>query len=105
MFKSGGYNVYPREIETVLESNKSVVEVAVVSAADPVWQEIGFAFVTIRTPIEADDLAKWCAARLANYKCPKRFIILDEMPRLPIGKIDRAALTQLANSFDEKELI
>jgi len=92
MYKSGGYNVYPREVEAVLESHPAVDAAAVVAMPDPVWQEVGIAFVKLSAPIDPPDLEAWCRARLANYKLPKRIEIERELPLLPIGKIDKAAL-------------
>lgn len=96
MFKSGGYNIYPREIEAALESHPDVLAVAVVSAPDPVWQEVGVAFVTLARPVAAAALEAWCRARLANYKLPKRFVFEDDLPLLPIGKIDKTELKRRA---------
>jgi acyl-CoA synthetase (AMP-forming)/AMP-acid ligase II len=98
MFKSGGYNVYPREIETVLESHPGVAISAVVPVPDPLWQEVGVAFVIPKPghAVEPDALIAWCRERLANYKVPKRCEVADELPLLPIGKIDKVALRKLA---------
>jgi len=94
MFKSGGYNIYPREIETVLESHPAVSLAAVVAMPDPLYREIGCAFLLRKPgcPLEPEALSAWCRARLANYKIPKRFVIRDELPLLPIGKLDKTAL-------------
>jgi acyl-CoA synthetase (AMP-forming)/AMP-acid ligase II len=92
MFKSGGYNVYPQEIEAVLEAHPAVAMVAVVSAPDPLWQEIGVAFVAATSQVTEADLRSWCQQRLANYKVPKKFVVCAQLPLLPIGKIDRVAL-------------
>jgi acyl-CoA synthetase (AMP-forming)/AMP-acid ligase II len=94
MFKSGGYNVYPREIELVLESHPDVAMAAVIGAPDPLYQEVGHAFVLVPAgkTVLAEDLLAFCRARLANYKVPKRFVIAAEFPMLPIGKIDKQAL-------------
>jgi acyl-CoA synthetase (AMP-forming)/AMP-acid ligase II len=92
MYKSGGYNVYPREIEMVLEEHPAVVLAAVVSVNDPLWQEIGVAYVTLADNIETGSLVGWCRERLANYKIPKRIVVVPNMPLLPIGKIDKVAL-------------
>jgi acyl-CoA synthetase (AMP-forming)/AMP-acid ligase II len=96
MFKSGGYNVYPREIETVLEAHPGVAAAAVVGVPDPLWQEVGVAFVEVRGPLEIAALEAWCRERLANYKRPKRFEIVPALPLLPIGKVDRQALRRAA---------
>jgi acyl-CoA synthetase (AMP-forming)/AMP-acid ligase II len=100
MFKSGGYNVYPREVEAVLEAHPAVALVAVVAAPDPVWQEIGVAYVTPMAEVPPGELEAWCRERLANYKVPKRFVIEPDMPHLPIGKIDKMALKRRAAQPD-----
>jgi len=94
MFKSGGYNVYPREIEQVLEEFPGVAMAAVIGVPDPLYQEVGHAFVLVpsKAPIAAADLEAHCRSRLANYKIPKRFSVAAEFPMLPIGKIDKHAL-------------
>ncbi len=94
MFKSGGYNVYPREIETVLESHPDVAMAAVIGVADPTFHEVGHAFVLVhpgRSPTPAE-LERFCRESLANYKVPKRFVVETDFPMLPIGKIDKQAL-------------
>lgn len=96
MFKSGGYNVYPREVELVLEAHPAVDLAAVVSCPDPLWQEVGVAYVIPRNPITAEALEAHCRVHLANYKIPKRFVIRSELPLLPIGKVDKVALRKLA---------
>jgi acyl-CoA synthetase (AMP-forming)/AMP-acid ligase II len=96
MYKSGGYNVYPREVEMVLEEHPAVILAAVVSADDPLWQEIGVAYVTLSEDVETGALEIWCRERLANYKIPKRIIVETDMPLLPIGKIDKVTLRKRA---------
>jgi acyl-CoA synthetase (AMP-forming)/AMP-acid ligase II len=92
MFKSGGYNVYPREIEAVLEAHPAIALAAVVPVPDPLWQEVGVAYVVAATPVAPDELAAFCRSRLAAYKVPKRFRIEQALPLLPIGKVDKRAL-------------
>jgi acyl-CoA synthetase (AMP-forming)/AMP-acid ligase II len=92
MFKSGGYNVYPREVETALESHPAVAAAAVVAKRDPQWGEVGWAFVLARSPVTPVELADHARGRLANYKLPKRYVVTDDLPLLPIGKIDKRAL-------------
>ncbi|MBP7335199.1 class I adenylate-forming enzyme family protein [Niveispirillum sp.] len=96
MYKSGGYNVYPREVEAVLLACPGVTEAAIVAIPDPVWQEVGIAYITLSTPMDLTAMQAFLRDRLANYKLPKRIIPLDAMPLLPIGKIDKAALKQQA---------
>lgn len=92
MYKSGGYNVYPREVETVIETHPAVAAAAVVSIPDPLWQEVGVAYVVLKEAISAEQLEQYCRDRLANYKLPKRFVITAELPLLPIGKVDKRTL-------------
>ncbi|HEY0301034.1 MAG TPA: class I adenylate-forming enzyme family protein [Rhizomicrobium sp.] len=98
MYKSGGYNVYPREIELALESHRAVAEAAVVGIADPLWDEVGVAFVVTRGAADAAEIEAHCRARLANYKIPKRFVFVEALPLLPIGKVDKRALKTLAEA-------
>ncbi len=95
MFKSGGYNVYPTEIETALEKQPSVTLAAVLGVPDAVYGEVGHAFVLgSPTALTAHDLRAFAKERLANYKVPKHFTIASELPMLPIGKIDKLTLRQ-----------
>ena len=96
MFKSGGYNVYPREVEDAIEAHPAVATAVVVGVPDLRWDEVGVAFVEPAGAVTADALAAWCRDRLANYKIPKRFELIDALPLLPIGKVDRAALRRMA---------
>jgi acyl-CoA synthetase (AMP-forming)/AMP-acid ligase II len=96
MYKSGGYNVYPREVEQAIETHPAVDMAAVVSTPDPVWQEVGIAYVLPSDEVTAEDLQNYCRERLANYKLPKRFVVLDALPLLPIGKVDKVALRERA---------
>jgi acyl-CoA synthetase (AMP-forming)/AMP-acid ligase II len=99
MFKSGGYNVYPREIEQILESHPAVAMAAVIGVPDTLYQEVGHAFV-IQQPgatLTAVELVTHCRTQLANYKVPKHFTIAADLPMLPIGKIDKQALKRQAS--------
>ena len=99
MYKSGGFNVYPREIERALEAKDQINMVAVVSVPDPLYNEVGHAFVTLdgsNSSITEDELKAHCTGLLANYKVPKAFHICSELPLLPNGKIDKKLLSQRA---------
>jgi acyl-CoA synthetase (AMP-forming)/AMP-acid ligase II len=98
MFKSGGYNIYPREIEMALEEHPAVVMAAVVAVPDALYFELGHAFVALIPGLSVDGpyLRAFLRARLANYKIPKTVTVLEALPMLPIGKVDRAALKALA---------
>jgi acyl-CoA synthetase (AMP-forming)/AMP-acid ligase II len=94
MFISGGENVYPREIEDVVEAYPGVLMAAVISVPDPTFQEVGHAYVMPYPgrEIDPDSLATHCRERLANFKVPKRFEVSSTLPMLPTGKIDKRAL-------------
>ncbi len=97
MFKSGGYNVYPREVEIVLEAHPGIAAIAVVETGDPMYGEVGVAFVVPRDPTPVpSELDAHCRRHLANYKIPKRFVFVDALPTLPIGKVDKVALRKQA---------
>jgi fatty-acyl-CoA synthase len=94
MYISGGENVYPAEIEAVLVELPQVGDVAVVGVPDPVWGEVGCAFVVPapRASVDVPMLEKHLNARLARFKVPKRFEIVESMPRTPSGKVQKHLL-------------
>lgn len=97
MYISGGENVYPAEVETVIGAVPSVREVAVVGVPDNRWGEVGWAFVVCESSgaTEADILAH-CRARLARYKLPAAVRFVDALPRTASGKIRKDQLRQAA---------
>jgi acyl-CoA synthetase (AMP-forming)/AMP-acid ligase II len=98
MFKSGGFNVYPREIEMMLETHPAVAMAAVIGLPDDLYGEVGHAYLLLRESAGTSepDLAVWCKERLANFKVPKRFHLRRDLPMLPVGKIDKVALRKEA---------
>jgi len=98
MFKSGGYNVYPREIEIAIEEHDSVVAAAVVGVPDPLFSEVGYAFVLCEpgSTLTAAEVRALCKEGLANFKMPKTIEIVDVFPLLPNGKMDRTRLQEIA---------
>jgi malonyl-CoA/methylmalonyl-CoA synthetase len=95
MIITGGLNVYPREVETVLEAHPSVAEAVVAGLAHEHWGEQVTAWVVLRPGHEVDEAALIAHARaaLAGYKCPKRVFRLAALPRNAVGKVVRSALT------------
>jgi malonyl-CoA/methylmalonyl-CoA synthetase len=94
---TGGFNVYPRDVEEVLRDHPGIVDVAVVGVPDPEWGERVVACVV--TAEAADDAAAaallaWAAGRLAPYKRPREVRFVDELPRNAMGKVVRAALAR-----------
>jgi malonyl-CoA/methylmalonyl-CoA synthetase len=98
---SGGFNVYPLEIEIEIERFPGVRASAVVAAPDPVRGESVVAYIEVDAngdePFDAADLLAWLSARLASFKLPKRVIVVAALPRNALGKIEKAKLrAQLA---------
>ena len=87
-----GFNVFPREIEELLLTHPAVSGSCVVGAPHPRSGEVPVAFVTLRNPCDADDIARFCNEHLIKYKRPAQVIILPDMPLSPAGKLDRIAL-------------
>lgn len=93
----GGENVFPREIEEVLNAHPAVGASGVVGQKDPMRGEVPVGFVELEEgqSVEGDELIHWCRDRLAGYKVPRRVVMLDEMPRNPTGKVLRRALLEM----------
>ena len=105
MFKSGGYNVYPREIEAVIEQYPDVAFVTVIPIPDETWQEVGKAYI-MPVPgknIEAEGIRELCKKSLANYKIPKQFEVRPLLPLLASGKVDRRALVEEEKASRQKK--
>ncbi len=88
MIITGGENVYPAEVESVIAAHASVLDVAVIGVPSDRWGETPIAVVVVRgsAPDPADIIA-WSRERLAHYKCPTAVVFVDELPRNPSGKI------------------
>jgi len=94
LFRTGGFNVYPREVELVLETHPAVEEVAVAGVPSEAWGEEVTAFVVPKKSgnlVEADVIA-YARERLATYKCPRRIVVVKALPRNAMGKIERSKL-------------
>lgn len=94
---SGGENIYPAEIESVLTEHPAVEEAAVIGVRDDRWDAVPFAFVTVREGADFSEAAlmKFCAERLARYKRPARIQSIDELPRNASRKLLRRKLYDL----------
>jgi len=93
MFISGGENVYPAEIESVLHEHPAVQDAAVVGVTDETWGEVGVAFV-VADGLDADEVVAFCRERLARFKVPKQVVFVEELPRNSMGKIQKSELAQ-----------
>jgi malonyl-CoA/methylmalonyl-CoA synthetase len=92
---TGGYNVYPKEIENVLEKHGAVHEVAVIGLPDEDYGERVTAVVVPKkdqTETFTEEILSYCKQHLAGYKCPKQVILVDQLPRNAMGKIQKDVL-------------
>jgi fatty-acyl-CoA synthase len=96
MIISGGENIYPAEVESVLHAHPAVAEAALIGVPDPKWGEVGRAIIVRRgdVNISSEELADFCQARLARYKIPKSFVFVDLLPKTAAGKIDKKILAE-----------
>lgn len=89
---SGGFNIYPREIEELILEQPGVREAAVVGAPDPVRGEVLIAFLVAGAEFDEGALRARLATQLASFKLPRAFIRLDAIPRTALGKIQKHLL-------------
>ena len=91
---TGGFNVWPKEVEDVLLRHPAVAQAGVVGAPDEKWGEVIVAYVVPRAAMvpDGDELLALCRTYLADYKKPRRLHIVDRLPLTPVGKISRAGL-------------
>jgi malonyl-CoA/methylmalonyl-CoA synthetase len=89
---SGGFNIYPREIEEFFEEQEEIAEAAVVGVPDPVRGEAPVAYLVLRTAIEPAALERRCREKLASFKVPREFIAVEALPRNAMGKIQKHLL-------------
>lgn len=96
---SGGENVYPQEVEQCLVLFEGIDEAAVIGAKDDIWGEAIFAFIIMADGhvIDDDAISKHCKKFLGSYKIPKKIVVLSELPKTHVGKIDKKALQGMIN--------
>ncbi|GGF55997.1 4-chlorobenzoate--CoA ligase [Azorhizobium oxalatiphilum] len=93
MIITGGENVFPAEIESALSLHPAVSEVAVVGLPDEKWGKVVTAFIKKSAPVTAEELDQHCrTSGLANFKRPRRFVFVQDIPKSPVGKLLRRFL-------------
>jgi 2-furoate---CoA ligase len=93
MIITGGENVSPLEVENLLSLHPAISEVAIVGRPDERWGKIVTAFIKRRAPVTPQELDAHCrASALANFKRPRRFIFVEDLPKSPVGKLLRRKL-------------
>jgi fatty-acyl-CoA synthase len=96
MYKSGGENVYPAEVEQFLRTHPKVRAAAVVGVPDARWGEVGHAFLVLEpgTTATTAEVLEYCAGRLARFKTPRRITFVDDFPRSDSGKVLKRSLRE-----------
>ena len=94
---SGGFNIYPGEIEEFLLEQPEIAEAAVVGLDDRVRGEVPVAYIVTRCAFSAEDLQERCRAVLASFKVPREFVAVDKLPRNAMGKIQKHLLPRAAS--------
>jgi acyl-CoA synthetase (AMP-forming)/AMP-acid ligase II len=96
IIKTGGFSVDPVEVENVLLGLDGVREAAVVGVPDEHWGEMVVAFAVASSGIEVSEseIISFCKDRLADFKVPKKVLLIDELPKNPTGKVERGRLRQ-----------
>jgi acyl-CoA synthetase (AMP-forming)/AMP-acid ligase II len=94
MIISGGENIYSREVEEAVIQHPAISECAVIGQPDPKWGENVCAIVTLKpgASVSEDELIEHCKNLIASYKKPKRVIVVESLPKLVTGKINKLAL-------------
>jgi len=89
MIISGGFNVYPSEVEQVIWSHPAVQDCAVIGVPDDKWGEAVKAVVELNAgqSVSADELIALCKDKLGSVKAPKTVEFVDSLPRSPVGKV------------------
>jgi acyl-CoA synthetase (AMP-forming)/AMP-acid ligase II len=97
MYISGGYNVYPLEVESYMDTHPDVMASACIGRPDPVMGETGVIFVTLMPGAETTrrELRAYCKLGLARYKQPRYIYVLDALPTTAVGKVDKQALARM----------
>jgi len=96
MIKSGGENVYSKEVEDVLFAHPDILEAAVIGVPDEKWGEMVKALVVLREGKQATDkdIIAYCKTQLAGFKCPKSLVFVDYLPKTAMNKMDKSALRE-----------
>ena len=93
---SGGENIFPAEVEQVLSEHPDINDIAIIGEADDLWGESVKAVVvkSRNSDLTEQGLIEWCNGRIAGYKTPRRVEFVKELPRTPLGKMEKTKLRQ-----------
>ncbi|MEM6385330.1 MAG: AMP-binding protein [Pseudomonadota bacterium] len=101
MVITGGYNVYPKEIELLIDALPDVIESAVIGVPHPDFGEAVLAVVVANTEMTDADILAEISPKLARYKQPKRVVFVDDLPRNAMGKVQKSLLRETYNALFE----
>ena len=99
IIKSGGYKLSALEIEEVLRTYPGIADVAVVGIPDEEWGEKVMASLVVNSSVDTEDLNAWIRGLMPAYKTPKKYVIVEELPRNAMGKVVKKEVKQLFNSI------
>jgi fatty-acyl-CoA synthase len=104
LIKTGGENVYPQEVEAVLQQHPAIAEVTVIGLPDATWGQRVTAVIVPRagSQISLQDLRSACEGKLASYKIPKALELVDKIPRNETGKVLKRALRDRFSGLREE---
>ena len=96
MIRSGGENIYAREVEDILMRHADVLDAAAIAVPDPTYREVVCAVIVKRegSAVSADEIVAHCAAHMASYKKPRYVVFVDALPRTPSAKIQKFILRE-----------
>lgn len=96
MYISGGENVFPVEVEKIIEAHHQVQEAAVIGIPDEKWGETGKAFIVLKpgASLDPEDIKNYLAGKLARYKLPQEVIFVDSIPKSSVGKVLKKLLAE-----------
>jgi len=94
MIRSGGENIYAREVEDILMRHADVIDAAAIAVPDPTYREVVCAVIVKRegSSLSPDDIIAHCAIHMASYKKPRHVVFVDALPRTPSAKIQKFIL-------------
>lgn len=106
MYIQGGYNIYPAEIENLLTAHPKVAMAAGIGIPDDTMGEVGRYYIVTAggTEVDETELSAYVKDHLANYKCPRQFVFVDDLPLTPAGKVKKSQLkSEYLDNIEQKE--
>lgn len=105
MYISGGENIFPQEIEKVLNLHPAITKSFVLPVPDEIWGSKGVAFIVAKPSLETFEIEEFLKDKLAKFKQPKKYVFLDDFPLTSVGKISRKDLYRIyQNQHSRQEL-